>query len=107
MAEIDIFISYKTERRKAAEHLAAVLELYVYSVWFDDELVKGRDFGTQIGRKIREARALVVLWCPLSVESRWVVAEAPLPEERGTLVPVVIAFCKSTILLSTQRSMEL
>jgi hypothetical protein len=107
MADIDIFISYKTERRKAAEHLAAVLELYGYSVWFDDELVKGRDFGTQIDRKIREARALVVLWCPLSIESRWVVEEAHLADERGILIPVVIESCRPPVGFSRQGYIDL
>jgi hypothetical protein len=55
----DIFISYKSERRKAAERLAAVLRLHGYSVWFDYQLVKGSDFGFQIDRRIREARAVM------------------------------------------------
>jgi hypothetical protein len=90
----DIFISYKTERRKAAEHLAAVLSLYGYSVWFDYDLIKGRDFGLQIGREIRAARALVVLWCSLSVSSRWVVEEADLGDELGILIPAIIEPCQ-------------
>ena len=59
----DIFISYKSERRKAAEHLAEILHCYGYSVWFDYSLLKGADFGFQIDAKIREAKAAVVLWC--------------------------------------------
>jgi hypothetical protein len=90
----DIFISYKTERRKAAEHLAAVLSLYGYSVWFDYDLIKGRDFGLQIGREIRAAKALVALWCSLSVSSRWVVEEADLGDELGILIPAIIEPCQ-------------
>src|SRR5262245_19379040 len=93
MTEINIFISYKTERRNAAAHLAAVLRLYGYSVWFDYQLVKGSDFGLQIGSKIREAQALVALWCSLSVGSRWVMEEVDLAYERGILVPVKIEPC--------------
>jgi hypothetical protein len=37
----DIFISYKSERRKAAAHFAKILERYGYSVWYDYSLVKG------------------------------------------------------------------
>ncbi len=84
MAGIDIFISYKTERRKAAEHLAAVLSHHGYSVWFDYQLIKGSDFGLQIDSKIREAKALVVLWCSLSVGSRWVTEEADLARDRAS-----------------------
>jgi hypothetical protein len=82
----DIFISYKSERRKAAEHLAAVLRLHGYSVWFDYQLVKGSDFGFQIDRRIREARAAVVLWCALSAGSRWVAEDADLAHELGILI---------------------
>jgi TIR domain len=97
MAEIDIFISYKSERRKAAEHLAAVLELYGYSVWFDYELVKGSDFGFQIDRRIREAKTLVALWCSLSVGSRWVAEEADLAHKLGILIPAMIEPCEPQI----------
>jgi formylglycine-generating enzyme required for sulfatase activity len=89
----DIFISYKSERRRAAEHLAAVLERYGYSVWFDYQLIKGRDFGLQIDRKVREAKALVVLWCSMSVDSRWVAEEVDLAQELGILIPVKIEPC--------------
>jgi len=40
----EIFISYKSERRNAAKHLAGVLTRYGYSVWFDYGLIKGDDF---------------------------------------------------------------
>src|SRR5262252_1515791 len=89
----EVFISYKSERRRAAEHMAAVLERYGYSVWFDYQLIKGRDFGLQIDRKVREAKALVVLWCTRSVESRWVAEEVDLAHELGILVPVKIESC--------------
>jgi formylglycine-generating enzyme required for sulfatase activity len=90
----EIFISYKSERRKAAEHLAAVLTHYGYSVWFDYQLIKGSDFGLQIDRKIHEAKALVVLWCSLSVGSRWVVEEVDLAHQLGILIPVKIEDCE-------------
>jgi DNA-binding LacI/PurR family transcriptional regulator len=90
----DIFISYKSERRKAAEHLATVLSQYGYSVWFDYQLIKGSDFGLQIDRRIREAKALVVLWCSMSVGSRWVIEEVDLAHKLGILIPVKIEPCE-------------
>ena len=89
----EIFISYKSERRAAAEHFAEVLKRYGYSVWFDYELVKGKDFAAQIERQIREAKALVALWCTLSVGSRWVREEVHLAHDLGILVPVKIEAC--------------
>jgi hypothetical protein len=60
--------------------MAAVLERYGYSVWFDYQLIKGSDFGLQIDRKVREAKALVVLWCCRSGSWRF-------PLGHGRLVP--------------------
>ena len=90
----EIFISYKSERRAAAEHFAEVLKRYGYSVWFDYELVKGKDFAAQIERQIRGARALVALWCSLSISSRWVREEVHLARDLGILVPVKIEPCE-------------
>jgi formylglycine-generating enzyme required for sulfatase activity len=89
----DVFISYKSERRAAAEHLAATLTRYGYSVWFDYALVKGRDFGLQIDAKVRSAKVLIVMWCTLSVQSRWVHEEVDLAHELGILAPLKIEAC--------------
>jgi formylglycine-generating enzyme required for sulfatase activity len=91
----EIFISYKSERRPAAEHFAEVLKRHGFSVWFDYELVKGKDFAAQIERQVREAKALVALWCSLSVTSRWVREEMHLAHDLGILVPVKIEACET------------
>jgi hypothetical protein len=83
----DVFISYKSERRPAVEHLKRVLENYGYSVWFDYGLLSGQPFARLIEREIRSARAVVVLWCNFSITSRWVLEEASLAEELSLLVP--------------------
>jgi hypothetical protein len=84
----DVFISYKSERRNAAQHLSRILELNGYSVWFDYGLLSGGNFGPQIEREIRAAKAVVVLWCSLSRESDWVQEEANLAKGLGSLTPV-------------------
>lgn len=84
----DVFISYKSERRNAAQHLSRILELNGYSVWFDYGLLSGADFGRQIEREIRASKAVIVLWCSLSIDSTWVLEEATLAQRLGTLTPV-------------------
>jgi TIR domain-containing protein len=86
----DVFISYKSERRNAARHLTRILELNGFSVWFDYGLLSGTNFGPQIEREIRAAKAVVVLWCSLSRESRWVLEEAHLATRLGTLTPTFL-----------------
>ena len=90
----EIFISYKSERRKAAAHLAKILERYGYTVWFDYHLVKGDDFADEIDQRIREAKALVVLWCKLAVQSVWVRREAALAAKLKILAPAKIEPCE-------------
>ncbi len=93
----EIFISYKSKRRKAAAHLAKILECYGYTVWYDYSLVKGRDFAAQIDSKVRGAKTVLVLWCSMSVQSEWVADEAALAKDLGLLVPVMIEPCELRI----------
>jgi hypothetical protein len=86
----NIFLSYKSERRKVAEHLSRVIALHGYSVWFDIALITGRDFARQIDRELRAAKCTLVLWCSRSVSSEWVLEEAELAKRLGTLIPVWI-----------------
>src|SRR3954449_12765891 len=74
--------------------MAAVLKCYGFSVWFDYQLIKGRDFALQIDHEVRQAKALVLLWCSRSVSSPWVVEEADLAQHLGILVPVKIEACE-------------
>jgi TPR repeat protein len=86
----DVFISYKSVRSVAADHLARILELNGYSVWFDYALMSGDAFADQLERELRAARATVVVWCNLSVASKWVKKEASFALKHETLIPVWI-----------------
>ena len=86
----DVFISYKSERRNAAEHLAEILTDYGYSVWWDYGLISGSDFGPQIEKQLRDAKAVVVLWCARAKTSQWVRSEATLAKRIGTFIPTRI-----------------
>ena len=91
----DVFISYKSERRPAVSHLARVIENYGYTVWFDYALMSGPDFSLQIERELRAARAVIVVWCSLSVQrsatkTNWVLEEAYLARQLNTYLPVWI-----------------
>lgn len=86
----DVFLSYKSERRPAVRHLAKVLELYGYSVWYDHKLVAGADFARQIDDVLKKSKVVMPLWCKLSVESDWVLEEAHVAKEHGAILPVMI-----------------
>lgn len=86
----DIFLSYKSERQAAAQHLCRILELNGYTVWYDYGLLSGQDFSQQIERELRAAKTVIVLWCSKSRDSDWVNNEALLAKRLGKFVPVWI-----------------
>ena len=56
---------------------------------------------------LRKAKAVVVLWSPRSVVSRWVRAEATIASRCKTLVPVMIEACERPIMFELTQTAEL
>lgn len=104
---VDIFISYKSERRNAAEHLAEVLADYGYTVWWDYGLVSGSDFGPQIEAQLRAAKAVIVLWCERAKASQWVRSEATLAKRLKTFVPARIENCELPLDFLLDQTLDL
>jgi adenylate cyclase len=86
----DIFLSYSRQDRDRVVPLVAALEAEGWSVWWDPEITPGEEFDALISRELESARAVVVVWTPTSVESRWVRGEARDAADRGALVPARI-----------------
>ena len=84
----DIFVSYSRQDRPRVAPLVSALENRGWSVWWDPEISPGEEFDSLISRELEHARSLIVVWTPLSVESRWVRGEARDAADRGVLVPV-------------------
>jgi formylglycine-generating enzyme required for sulfatase activity len=103
----DVFISYKRERRAAARHLEQILIRYGYSVWFDLELVRGQDYEAQIERELSAAKAVIVLWCGLSVQSPGVRSEAGRAKKQVKLVPLVIEPCELPLFSTLEQNIDL
>ena len=84
----DVFVSYARSDKARVAPLVAAIEAQGWSVWWDPEIATGQDFDHQIAAELKVARAVLVVWTPRSVESRWVRGEAREAAERGNLVPV-------------------
>ena len=84
----DIFVSYSRTDKARVAPLIAALEAQGWSVWWDPEITPGEEFDAMIGAELEAARAVVVVWTPASVDSRWVKGEARDAADRGVLVPV-------------------
>jgi adenylate cyclase len=84
----DIFVSYSRTDKARVAPLVSALEAQGWSVWWDPEITPGDEFDALIGAELESARAVVVVWSPASVDSRWVKGEARDAADRGVLVPV-------------------
>jgi adenylate cyclase len=84
----DVFVSYARSDKGRVAPLVAAIEGKGWSVWWDPEITPGQEFDDQIDAEIDKARAVLVVWSPVSVASRWVRGEAREAAERGILVPV-------------------
>ena len=84
----DVFVSYARSDKARVAPLVAALETKGWSVWWDPEISPGQEFDNQIDSELVAAKAVLVVWTPTSVISRWVRGEARDAAERGILVPV-------------------
>ncbi len=84
----DIFVSYSRTDKARVAPLVAALEAQGWSLWWDPEITPGDEFDALIGAELESASAVVVVWSPASVDSRWVKGEARDAADRGVLVPV-------------------
>jgi tetratricopeptide (TPR) repeat protein len=86
----DVFISYSSEDRDRVRPLAEALQKRGLTVWWDRALAAGDDYASVIARALSEAKAVVVVWSRVSVDSAWVRDEAAHARDAGRLVPVFL-----------------
>jgi len=84
----DVFVSYARGDKARVAPVVAAIEAQGWSVWWDPEIDAGQQFDDQIEAALKAAKAVLVVWTPTSVSSRWVRGEAREAADRGTLVPV-------------------
>jgi TolB-like protein len=103
----DVFLSYNREDQGTAQRFAEAFEQEGFSVWWDVTLRSGETYDQVTERALRSARAVVVLWSPRSVESRWVRAEATVADRNRTLVPARIEACDLPIMFELTQTADL
>jgi hypothetical protein len=107
LSDTDIFISYSREDREVVRKFAHALSSEGLRVWWDNALHSGDTFDEVIEAQLRAAKAVLVLWSPRSVKSRWVRAEATLADRRNKLVPVIIEPCDRPIIFELAHTIDL
>src|ERR1700733_14924744 len=103
----DIFLSYGHGDEATARRFAESFEREGFSVWWDASLRSGDAFDATIESALRSAKAVVVLWSEISVQSRWVRAEATLADRNKTLMPVMIELCDRPIMFELMHTTDL
>ena len=103
----DVFVSYARKDKALVAPLVAVLEAEGWSVWWDPAISPGQEFDRRIAQELKLASAIVVVWTPNSVESRWVRGEARDAADRGILVPVRFASAELPIDVRALHTMDL
>ena len=107
MTALDVFISYSREDRSHARRFAERFTEEGLAVWWDAALHSGETFDEVIETALKTAKAVVVLWSPRSVASRWVRAEATLADRQNKLVPVTIEPCDRPIIFELTHTSDL
>ncbi|MGH8403544.1 MAG: toll/interleukin-1 receptor domain-containing protein, partial [Gammaproteobacteria bacterium] len=82
----DVFVSYARSDKARVAPLVAAIEAQGWSVWWDPEISPGQEFDDQIDAELEAAGAVLVVWTPTSVTSRWVRGEAREAADRNILV---------------------
>jgi TolB-like protein/Flp pilus assembly protein TadD len=103
----DIFLSYNREDAAIARAYAEAFVREGLDVWWDATLRSGEAYDKVTEAALRGAKAVVVLWSPRSVESRWVRAEATIADRNGTLMPVTIERCNRPVMFELTQTAEL
>ncbi len=83
----DVFVSYSRSDRTRVAPLVAAIKAKGWSVWWDPSIAAGQQFNDQIEAELLAASAVLVVWTPTSVVSRWVRGEARDAADRDILVP--------------------
>ena len=107
MTTPDIFLSYNREDAAVARRYADAFAREGLNVWWDTALRSGEAYDEVTEAALRGAKAVVVLWSPRSVVSRWVRAEATIADRCKTLVPVTIEACERPIMFELTQTADL
>ena len=107
IATPDIFLSYNREDQAVAKRYADAFAAEGLNVWWDTALRSGEAYDEVTEAALRAAKAVVVLWSPRSVISRWVRAEATIADRCNTLVPVMTEACERPIMFELTQTANL
>jgi len=85
-----VFVSYAQPDRRFARRIVHEVAANGHEVWWDQMLLPGENFRSEIDNQIARADTVIVLWSKHSVQSSWVQAEADHAYKHGKLIALRI-----------------
>jgi hypothetical protein len=82
---VQVFVSYSRKDFRFVKSIVAFLEKQ-FVVWWDDDIVGGTDFTTDIFKKIDKSQVAVVVWSANAATSEWVRNESQAAVERTGVI---------------------
>lgn len=102
-----VFLSYASSDLKKVSKLHDALEAKGYNAWFDQELKsKSKDINSQINEKLNWADTVIVCWSSVSVERKYVKAEAQHALDDKKYIGLKIGKCKVPVPFNTEMNMS-
>ena len=86
----DVFISYARSTETQARAIGEALRALGYGVWRDDEIPAHRAYADVIRERLKEAKAVVVIWSADAANSEWVRSEAERARSDRKLVQLTV-----------------
>jgi adenylate cyclase len=86
----EVFISYARSTEPQARAIGDALRALGYGVWRDDELPAHRAYADVIEERLRQAKAVVVVWSAEAIRSQWVRSEAERARSEDKLVQLAV-----------------
>lgn len=103
-----IFISYSRDDGDRVRSIVEAIRVRTNcDLWRDNQISAGHEFNLEIGRALRNAKAVVVFWSTSSVESQYVIDEASRARDARKIIPVKIDDCEVPTGFGTLQTIDL
>lgn len=103
----DVFLSYRRTDRDAVDKIAEALDRLGIDVWYDTKIRPVQHWRRDIQRELAAAKAVVTLWTPEAIASRWVNLESSSALEDDRLISVMLAPCALEAPFSELQAIDL
>ena len=100
----EVFISYARDDKERIAPIVEGLRSLGLAAWTDGPLNSGEDWDEEIGRRLREAKVVLVCWSKDSIHSVRVNGEASVAQSQDKFVPCLLEECNAPAQFQSQQA---